>query len=173
MRRSTGISAFLSLFRAGSASAIALATILSCSDSTAPELRMPYGVHSIDVVVPDSLKGFWLSTSSTLLTAPVDVSANVLTPPAAAYSSSVGAFKYAVSHVPFEVEAIPGVIIPQDSLKDDGYLTDVPLGFSFDFYGATYDKVNVYSNGFLQFGVPQIDKYGLLMGGFIKSSQMK
>ena len=135
---------------------------------------MPYGVHSIDVVVPDSLKGFWLSTSSTLLTAPVDVSANVLTPPGAAYSSSVGAFKYAVSHVPFVVEAIPGVIIPQDSLKDDGYLTDVPLGFSFDFYGATYDKVNVYSNGFLQFGPPQADpaRAGFFKGDGIPMSSL-
>jgi hypothetical protein len=171
MRRSTGISAFLSLFRAGSASAVALATILSCSDSTGPELRMPAGVHSYDMPVSDSVKSFWLSTSSgTLLTAPVDVSANVLAPTTAARSSLVGAFKYAVSHVPFEVEAIPGVIIPQDSVKDDGYLTDIPLGFSFDFYGATYDKVNVYSNGFLQFGVPQLDKFGFFKGDQIPYS---
>src|ERR1700693_5725853 len=107
MRRSTGISAFLSLFRAGSASAVALATILSCSDSTAPELRMPAGVHSYDMPVSDSLKGYWFSTASgTLLSAPVDVSANVLAPSGAARSSLVGAFKYAVSRPPFEVEAI-------------------------------------------------------------------
>ncbi len=136
---------------------------------------MPAGVHSYDVVVSDSLKGFWLSAGAgTLLTAPVDVSANVLVPSGAARSSSVGAFTYAVSRVPFEVEAIPGVIIPQDSIKDDGYLTDVPLGFSFDFYGATYDKVNVYSNGFLQFGPPQLDpaRAGFFKGGFIPSSQL-
>jgi hypothetical protein len=176
MRRSTRISAFLGLVRAGSAGAVALATILSCSDSTAPELRMPNGVHSIDVVVSDSLKGFWLSAGSgTLLTAPVDVSANVLVPSAAAHSSSVGgAFKYAVSRVPFLVEGIPGVIIPQDSITDDGYLTDVPLGFSFSFYGNTYDKVNVYSNGFLQFGPPQADpaRAGFFRGSFIPWSSL-
>jgi len=133
---------------------------------------MPAGVHSYDIPVSDSLKGFWFSTAGNLLTAPVAVSANVLAPTGAARSSSVGAFKYAVSRVPFEVEAIPGVIIPQDSIKDDGYLTDIPLGFNFDFYGATYDKVNVYSNGFLEFGAPQIDKFGFFMGGFIPSSQL-
>jgi HYR domain len=137
---------------------------------------MPNGVHSIDVVVSDSLKGFWLSAGSgTLLTAPVDVSANVLVPSAAAHSSLVGgAFKYAVSRVPFLVEGIPGVIIPQDSITDDGYLTDVPLGFSFSFYGNTYDKVNVYSNGFLQFGPPQADpaRAGFFRGSFIPSSSL-
>jgi len=135
---------------------------------------MPAGVHSYDVVVSDSLKGFWLSASGTFLSAPVDVSANVLVPSGVARSSSVGAFRYAVSRVPFEVEAIPGVIIPQDSITDDGYLTDVPLGFSFDFYGATYDKVNVYSNGFVQFGPPQIDpaRAGFFKGTFIPWSQL-
>jgi HYR domain len=136
---------------------------------------MPAGVHSYDVVVSDSLKGFWLSASGTLLTAPVDVSANVLVPSAAARSSSVGnAFKYAVSRIPFEVEAIPGVIIPQDSITDDGYLTDVPLGFSFSFYGNTYDKVNVYSNGFLQFGPPQADpaRAGFFKGDAIPLSSL-
>jgi hypothetical protein len=137
---------------------------------------MPNGVHSIDVVVSDSLKGFWLEAGSgTLLTAPVDVSANVLVPSAAAHSSSVGgAFKYAVSRVPFLVEGIPGVIIPQDSITDDGYLTDVPLGFSFSFYGNTYDRVNVYSNGFLQFGPPQADpaRAGFFRGSYIPSSSL-
>ncbi|HEX9129137.1 MAG TPA: HYR domain-containing protein [Gemmatimonadaceae bacterium] len=136
---------------------------------------MPAGVHSYDMPVSDSAKGFWLSAGSgTLLSAPVDVSANVLVPSGAARSSSVGAFKYAVSRVPFEVEAIPGVIIPQDSVTDDGYLTDIPLGFNFDFYGATYDKVNVYSNGFLEFGAPQIDpaRAGFFKGGFIPGAQL-
>jgi hypothetical protein len=134
---------------------------------------MPAGVHSYDIPVSDSAKSFWLSTvSGTLLSAPANVSANVLAPSGAARSSSVGAFTYAVSRPPFEVEAIPTVIIPQDSVTDDGYLKDVPLGFSFDFYGATYDKVNVYSNGFLQFGDPQYDKNGFFLGSFIPSSQL-
>jgi hypothetical protein len=136
---------------------------------------MPAGVHSYDVPVSDSAKGFWLSTvSGTLLSAPADVSANVLAPTGAARSSLVGAFKYAVSRVPFQVEAIPGVIIPQDSVTDDGYLTGIPLGFNFDFYGATYDKVNVYSNGFLEFGPVQLDpaRAGFFRGSFIPSSQL-
>jgi hypothetical protein len=136
---------------------------------------MPDGVHSFDVVVSDSLKSFWLDAGSgSLLSAPVDVTANVLVPSAAAHSSSVGAFRYVVSRVPFDVEAIPGVIIPQDSVTDDGYLKDVPLGFSFNFYGNTYDKVNVYSNGFLQFGPPQTDpaRAGFFKGDAIPSTAL-
>jgi HYR domain len=135
---------------------------------------MPAGVHSYDVIVSDSLKGFWLSTSGNLLTAPVNVSANVLVPSSAAHSTSVGAFTYVVSQVPFAPEAIPTVIIPQDSIHDDGYLSDVPLGFNFDFYGNTYSKVNVYSNGFLQFGLPQADPFraGFFRGDAIPSTAL-
>ena len=173
MRRSNRVSALFSLLRVGSAGAAALATILSCSDSTGPELRMPDGVTAVNFSVSDSLKSFWLDAGSGTL----DISANVLVAPAgAAFSTSAAPWKYTVSHspdIPFAVEAIPTVIIPQDSLWDksksyndaDGYVKDVPLGFSFNFYGNTYDKVNIWSNGFLQFGPPQVDPTG---SGFFK-----
>jgi hypothetical protein len=143
-------------------------------------MRMPAGVTYLTVYVPDSVKDFWLQAgSATLLNPPVDISANALVPSAPAFSSSVGAFKYAVSHVPFEVEAIPGISIPQAYWIDpthpladaDGSVNDIPLGFSFNFYGNTYDKVNVYANGFLQFGPVQTDPTGagFMKGRFIPS----
>jgi hypothetical protein len=181
MRRSTGISAFSGLLRAGSAGAVALA-ILSCSDSTGPAMRMPAGVIFAPVYVADSLKSFWLEAGSgTLLSTPVDVSANLLVPSGAAKSSSAAAWKYSVAssrtnpELKFEPEAIPGIIIPKEAWLDlarptfdgDGSVNEIPLGFSFNFYGNTYDKVNIYANGFLLFGPPQTDPARL---GFYKGA---
>ncbi len=185
MRRSRGFSAFLSLFRAGSAGALVLATILSCSDSTGPDMRMPAGVQSVYVYVPDSVKNFWLQADAgTLLSPSQSVSANALVAPgSAALSSSAPAWKYSLSHPAFNPEEYPGIIIPKESWLDpahraafdgDGYVGDVPLGFSFNFYGNTYDKVNIYANGFLQFGAPQTDPTGngFFRAGFIPSTAL-
>jgi hypothetical protein len=188
MRRSTGFSAFLSLFRAGSAGALVLATILSCSDTTGPDMRMPAGTSFVQVYVPDSLKGVWLEAGAeTRLNAPVDISANVLAPSTAAKSSSAAAWKYVISDsrvggLSFEPEAIPGIAIPKEQWLDaahpafdgDGHVDDIPLGFSFNFYGNEYDKVNIYANGFLQFGPPQTDpaKLGFFKGAGIPLSDL-
>ncbi len=158
MRRSTGISAFFSLLRSGSAGAIVLATILSCSDSTSPTQGLQDGVVSVEFVVPDSVKqALAAQFSATLLSAPMAISANVLVSPAATLSSSLsscgsgGAFAgYTESKVPFAPESTPS--IAPSPLYDDGRLEHVPLGFSFSFYGNTYSETTVYSNGFIKFG---------------------
>jgi len=158
MRRSTGISAFFSLLRSGSASAIVLATILSCSDSMSPTKGLQDGVVSVEMIVPDSVKqALAAQFSSTLLSAPVSISANVLVSPVATLSSSVsscgsgGAFAgYTESKVPFAPESTPS--IAPSPIYDDGRLEHVPLGFSFSFYGNTYSETTVYSNGFIKFG---------------------
>src|ERR1700692_3287911 len=144
MRRSTRISALFSLLRAGSASAVLLAGILSCSDNTGPAMRMPDGVTSTIVLVPDSLKSYWLEGGpGTLLSTP-DFSANLLVPSDAAKSTSAAAaWKYALSdsrvgNLRFEPEAIPGIIIPKDTwlnpanhtFDGDGPVASLPLGFS-------------------------------------------
>src|SRR2546423_3069541 len=192
MRRPTGFSGFSRVLRVVSF-ALILATIFSCFDSTGPSLRMPDGVTATPVYVPDSLKAFWLEAGSgTFMSPPVDVSANILAPSAAAHSSSVAAWKYAVSKPcgfnkpgcspqdgPYE---FPNIVIPRESWLDaahpiydgDGSVNDIPLGFSFNFYGKTYDKVNVYANGFVQFGPPQADpnKAGFFKGDAIYSSAL-
>jgi hypothetical protein len=151
-------------------------------------MRMPDGVTSTIVLVPDSLKSYWLEGGpGTLLSTP-DFSANLLVPSGVAKSTSAGAaWKYSLSdsrvgNLRFEPEAIPGIIIPKTSWLDlahpiydgDGHVDSIPLGFSFNFYGNTYDKVNVYANGFLQFGAPQTDPAGLgfYKGGFIPSAAL-
>jgi hypothetical protein len=160
MRRPTGFSAFFSLLKSGSAAALALATILSCSDSTSPAEGLDgvirVEVASVDMVVPDSLKqALAAQFASSLLNDPVAVSANLLVSPVASLASSScgigsGFAGYTKSKVPFAPLSSPN--IAPFPLKDDGYIPDVSLGFSFSFHGNTYDKVNVYSNGFLMFG---------------------
>lgn len=180
MRRSTGFAAFLSLLRSGSAGAILLASILSCSDSTSPSQGLDgvirVKVASVDIFVPDSLKqALAAQFASTLLSAPVAVSASVLVSPVARLSTSScgsgGAFAgYTESKVPFAPESVPN--IAPYPLTDDGYIPDsqVPLGFSFSFHGNTYDKVNVYSNGFLLFGSAVTSRDGFYRGDLIPFS---
>jgi HYR domain len=169
MRRSTGFSAFLSLLRAGFAGAIVLATILSCSDSTSPTMG-PDGVirvkvNTVEIVIPDSVKQAQaagvgathmvpIGPSMTVLSSPVSSVATVAAP---SCGSGGGFAGYTKSQVPFAPEAIPN--IAPYPLNDDGFIPDknVPLGFTFSFEGNTYDKVNVYMNGFLLFGpVPSV-----------------
>jgi hypothetical protein len=160
MRRPTPISALFSPLKAGFASALVLAFAISCTDSTAPSWSMPDGVNSVIYNAPDSLKAAFLAgASANSMTAPADVSANVLVPTDAARSASVGGVHYVVSKPAFAPEAIPNIIVPLTKSSGDGAQADVPLGFSFDFYGVTYDKVNIWSNGFLQFGPLQVDPF--------------
>lgn len=184
MRRSTGFSALFSLLKSASAGAFMLATVLSCSDSTSPTQGLDgvirVQVASVDIVVPDSLKqALSAQFAATLMRAPIGISANVLSSPAVSSSvaslagcGSGGAFAgYTESRVPFAPESTPN--IAPYPLTDDGYIPDsfVPLGFSFSFHGNTYDKVNVFSNGFLLFGVvPTVPSDGFYRGGVIPSS---
>ena len=39
---------------------------------------------------------------------------------------------------------------------DDCYKIDVPLGFNFNYYGTNYNKVNIMSNGWINFNAPGI-----------------
>jgi hypothetical protein len=43
-------------------------------------------------------------------------------------------------------------VVPLPSDGDDGYVADLPIGFDFNFYGNTYNKLNLYLNGFVTFG---------------------
>jgi hypothetical protein len=170
MRRPNLFSSASSLLKMSSVAALVLATALSCTDSTGPR-TMPDGVSYADMLVSDSTKTAYLeSVANEGLVAAPDVSANLLTPPGGSKSASVAGMKYSISHVPFEPEAYPGITVPRDSIKDDGAIKDVPLGFTFNFYGVDYDKLNIYSNGFVKFGPYVDDKAGFFMGNFIPST---
>ena len=168
MRRSTRISALFSLLRAGSIGVVALAATVSCSDSTSPRSFHDDAVFYEDFV-PDSLK---LASLAQPLGNLGSFSADVLVAPGAARSSSVPSGGYTVSTVRWNPESIPNMV--PDSVKDDGYLADVQLGFDFNFYGKNYSTVNVYSNGFLMFGPGVLDprRLGFNKGGPIPNAAL-
>lgn len=117
-------------------------------------------VNTVEIVIPDSVKQAQAAQVGATSMVPIGPSMTVLSSPvssvatvAAPSCGSGGGFAgYTKSQVPFAPEAIPN--IAPYPLNDDGFIPDknVPLGFSFSFEGNTYDKVNVYMNGFLLFG---------------------
>jgi HYR domain len=185
MRRSTLFVASISPLKAAITSALVLATMVACSDSTSPVKGVQDGLSFINMVVPDSLKqalsaqdagNSFVQGSSTNLLSGSAHSANVLASPAAPAALAAcggggsGFAGYTESRFTFDsLEAVPNKVVPRDSIKDDG-IALIPVGFSFSFYGNNYDKVNVYSNGFVTFGVPDISADGFYRGGVIPSS---
>jgi HYR domain-containing protein len=180
MRRPTGLSACFSLLKSGSVAALALAAIVSCSDSTSPTEGLDgvirIKVASIGVDVPDSIKqAMSVAFAGNLMSAaimPTNASfSSVASLTSSSCGSSGGSAGYEESRVAFAPEAIPN--IAPYPLKPDGYVPDsyVPLGFNFSFHGKTYDKVNVFSNGFLLFGpVPPLPADGFFKGGMIPAA---
>jgi hypothetical protein len=172
MRRSTLFSGSLSLLKAGSAGALALATILSCSDSTAPKMtnRDPAldGITVVDFMVADSLKHSMQAPSSSIAISSARI-ANDMTSvpngaPQAAVLASVSAATYTVSSVPFTPEPAPARFLAS---CDDCVAYDTPLGFDFTFFGNIYNKIHVGANGFAGFSRSIGD--GCCQGGGIPS----
>jgi hypothetical protein len=181
MRRSTLFVASLSPLNAAFAGVLALATLVACSDNLSPAKGVQNGIRYIDMVVPDSLKQALSAQdaqgTTNLLSFHSGLSASVLASPARSASVAAcggagsGFAGYTESRFTFDsVEAIPNHVMPRDSITDDGIAADVPVGFDFSFYGNTYSKLNVYSNGFVTFGPAVKDRDGFYRGGVIASS---
>jgi HYR domain len=174
MRRPTGFAAYFSLLRSGSVGAIALATTLSCSESMSVTKGLQDGVVSTEIVVPDSLKqALAAQYPASLLNAPTSMTANILAPPTLAAGTTVAAcgsgagsaVGYTKSKVPLAPESAPSIV--PFPVYDDGMLEHVPVGFSFNFYGAAYSEVTIYSNGLLMFGPAVKDPLGFYRGDLI------
>ncbi len=151
MRRALGFSGFVRFFGMAAAGAAAFAAVSSCSESTAPEMTpqpSSDGVSVVEFNYPDSLKNPLVASASRL--AGNGISANVITPSDASFASGSGAPTYTVATVPFAPEAAPSVRVPK--VCDDCVITGVPLGFTFAFYGESFDKLTIGSNGIVGFG---------------------
>ncbi|MFL5635984.1 MAG: HYR domain-containing protein [Gemmatimonadaceae bacterium] len=182
MRRPTAVSSLFSLLKLASAGAIVLAFGVACSDSNSPTAG-PNGivrikVNSVEIDVPESVSSEAPVEESASRAVPMGPSATVLTSPSSASfalagscSGSGAAPGYTKSRITFAPEATP--TFAPFPLTDNGYIpdSDVPLGFSFNFYGNTYDRVTVYMNGFLGFGPRPSDEALKLVtnGGSIAS----
>ncbi|MGZ3437003.1 MAG: HYR domain-containing protein [Gemmatimonadaceae bacterium] len=160
MRRSTPFSALFSLLRASLASAFVLVAIVSCSsDNLAPKTDYAVDPNSIHIIsVPDSVKEAYyasLGASSTLLSnamlsVPARISSNSLA--SGSCSSGGQGAAYTMGSTGFVRESDPMNVVPLPRDGDDGYVADLPIGFDFNFYGNTYNKLNIYLNGFVTFG---------------------
>lgn len=181
MRRSTLFVASFSPLKSAFAGVLALATLVACSDNLSPAKGVQDGISYIDMVVPDSLKQALSAQdaqgTTNLLSFHSGLSASVLASPARSASLAAcggggsGFAGYTESRFTFDsVEALPNHVMPRDSVTDDGIAADVPVGFDFSFYGSTYNKLNVYSNGFVTFGPAVKDRDGFYRGGVIASS---
>jgi len=153
MRRSTRFSGLFSPLKAGFAGALVLATILSCSDSaTAPIAtnRNPAldGITVVVTHVADSLKHSAQPGSSSVVLSASRIANDVTSVPAAGNSLSLAAATYTVSTVPFAPEPAPAKFLLS---CDDCVAYDTPIGFDFTFYGNTYSKLHVASNGLVGF----------------------
>jgi len=184
MRRSIGFSAKLSLLKSGLAGALVLATIVACYDNGSPTgatngvIRVR--VNAIGEALSDSAKEAMAlaesESASAFLSVPMaPISRNVLASASAALSSascggSGGEFLgYAKSKVAFVPEQVP-VYAPFPYLEDQ-VIPNMPIGFNFSFYGQTHTTVNIYTNGFLQFGpAPSATSNGFPNGLVIPSA---
>jgi hypothetical protein len=59
---------------------------------------------------------------------------------------------YSVAAIPYQVYTATA---PVQGTSDDTFSEPIPLGFDFDFYGNTYNQVNVSTNGYISF-TPQV-----------------
>ena len=181
MRRPTAFSTF----RAAVAGAVVLAAAVSCDTYTTSVMPAPTDgitrvrVTPIQVIYTsaqkDSIAAAEAASFSSMV--PLEPVANVVGAPTSAAANAAacggaGAFNgYTKSQVAFTPEPIP-TIAPYP-VPDDGWIrdSDIPLGFSFNFQGQTYDKVNVSSNGLLLFGtIPPTNADGYPSAGFIPST---
>jgi len=160
MLRPTAHAPLKELLKMASAAAFVLAGALSCSTDSGPSREVYVHVPSVILDVPDSVKDR-LSAEAAAASAsivPFGAVANIVTAPTGAKTSldacngGGSSSGYTKARIAFDPEAIPN-IIPYP-LGDEGFIPDssVLLGFNFNYQGNTYDRVNVYFNGFLLFG---------------------
>jgi HYR domain len=145
-------------------SASVLMILYACADSTGLGSKIrsaDLGIMIVEYFYPDSLKypeagppAARLSPSGASTSR--GVSANIVAPGSASLSSSSPLATYTVSAVPFAPESAPTKKF--DKVCDDCVFANVPLGFSFTYFGNVYDKINVGSNGIVGFG--PVDKDG-------------
>lgn len=168
MLRTTVVSGCLRFLKI-SASAVALFAVLSCAESTtAPKadskVILADGSFAYVYHYPDSVRygpgAGWVSASGDRV---VD---NVLTPDKPAFVAAAPTSTYSVTSIPFTPETAPPTTAGLGPVNDFSVKPNVPLGFTFNFFGNAYTTVNISSSGLVQFGNPQT-KDGCCWGWFI------
>jgi HYR domain-containing protein len=169
VRRSTGSFAQLKFLGVVVLSASALMTALSCSDSTSPSRDVnvdaaPAGVTVLTWDYPDSLKNPPIAAVSSPIRTRGISATQITGAPSSALSAAVAAPTYVVAAVPFAPEAAPTAGLGPNC--DDCLWIDNPIGFDFAFFGKSYNKISIGSNGIVGFGVGNM-RDGCCKGGLI------
>ena len=157
MWRFTRFNNRLNTLKVGLLGTVGLLVVYACSDSsTGPSNGALWteGSGVIEFYYPDSVKYPWGAPSLARMAPARGVSgigmhANLLSPTTAAFSSATSLPMYTHSTVPFNPEADPKVNV---ATGDDKLTKDIPIGFTFNFYGQDYDLINIGSNGIVGFG---------------------
>ena len=182
MRRPTAVSSLFRALNAGTAGMLVLTAILACGDygtsvAPYPDEAVQVEVRSVAYTMPDSVKLGLGTGGSASMTFPFGYSADIRSAPAGASAVAAcggsGFAGYTESRVPFTPEPSPRFAVASTSISDDGWVSDadMPIGFDFSFYGNTYNKVNIFMNGFLMFGpAPAKNQSGSAVGGFLPST---
>ncbi|MDP9204120.1 MAG: HYR domain-containing protein, partial [Gemmatimonadota bacterium] len=136
--------------------------IVSCSDNMAPKTDSgldPNSIHLISVPAAEK-EAYYASlaespemSGNVVWSAPARAVADVAAT-AGSCSSGGTAAAYTLAATSFAPESDPVNAVPLPRDGDDGYVADMPIGFDFNFYGNTYNKLNLYLNGFVTFGTP-------------------
>jgi PKD repeat protein len=137
---------------------------VGCADAGVTQPLGPENLGFVDAVAPDALKRE--------ADAQDGLSAN-LSPSASLSAASADAPAYSVSSIPFAAEV--GPFLPPEGFghgfpgADDltwGGANGLPIGFSFTFFGQSFDRFWIASNGAVLFQKdPRMD--GACCGGFI------
>jgi hypothetical protein len=153
MIRHAGFSGFPRFLATTLSTVVAVVFAISCSDSTGPHMTpqpSSDGVVFVEFHYPDSIKNSLFAGSASRLAPTHGISANLVAPSEMSSSLAAALPTYTVSAIPFEPEAAPGVNVPK--IGDDATIGGVPLGFTFAFFGQSFDKINIGTNGIVGFG---------------------
>ena len=179
MRRPTANLALFGVIKTAFASSIALTAIVACGDygtsvAPTPDPVIRVNVPAVLYTMPDSVKLGLGMQGSASMAVPFGISADIRSAPVAASAvaacGGTGFAGYTESRVAFTPEASPSLAPADSAISDDGWAT-VPIGFDFSFYGNTYNKLNIFMNGFLMLGAaPAKNQTGSAVGGFLPST---
>ena len=155
MIRHAGFSGFPRFISTTVATLVAVVFAISCSESTGPEMTpqpSSADVRVVEFYYPDSVKNADVNGSATRL-ANLGISANAVAPEAALSAAAAGGPSYTVAAIPFKPESAPTVMVdPSQNICENCVVVNVPLGFTFAFYGQSFTKMNIGAKGIVGFG---------------------
>ena len=160
MSRSRRIAPRIRALIAAVAAIAAVSLISSCADhplapsSDQTSIADSLGIYVVVSYYPDSIKNPPLPPDTNSVGSR-GISATVVASPSVGAFSEAAAPSYTVSPIAFAPEA--AATVNKGVNCEDCVMFNVPLGFNFKFFGNTYSKINISSNGIVGFGSDMSD----------------